>query len=43
MLRWIEDPPAQAPGTAMPRTGASGRQGTRHCRPSLHPSLNGAG
>ena len=26
MLRWIEDPPAQAPGTAMPRTGASGQQ-----------------
>jgi cytochrome c len=26
MLRWIEDPPSQAPGTAMPRTGASGQQ-----------------
>ena len=26
MLRWIEDPPAQAPGTAMPRTGATGQQ-----------------
>ena len=25
MLRWIEDPPALAPGTAMPRTGATGQ------------------
>lgn len=24
MLRWLEDPPAQVPGTAMPRTGLSG-------------------
>jgi cytochrome c2 len=26
MLRWIADPPAYAPGTAMPRTGASGQE-----------------
>ena len=26
LLRWIEDPPAQVPGTAMPRTGATGQE-----------------
>jgi cytochrome c1 len=26
LMRWIEDPPALAPGTAMPRTGASGQE-----------------
>jgi cytochrome c2 len=26
LVRWIEDPPALAPGTAMPRTGATGRE-----------------
>ena len=38
-LRRVEDPPAPAPGTAMPRTGATGQQArdmaAYPCRPTL--------